>query len=96
MNKVFLVGAGPGDPGLLTCRGRDLLGRADCVLYDHLANEALLALAPERIAYVSCRPASLVRDLQLLGGRYVLETATPVDMIPLTDHIESVSILRRV
>lgn len=47
MNKVFLVGAGPGDPGLLTCRGRDLLGRADCVLYDHLANEALLALAPE-------------------------------------------------
>ena len=47
MTKVFLVGAGPGDPGLLTCRGRDLLLRADCVLYDHLANEALLALAPE-------------------------------------------------
>lgn len=46
MNKVFLVGAGPGDPGLLTCRGRDLLARADCVLFDHLANEALLALAP--------------------------------------------------
>lgn len=58
--------------------------------------EALLALAPERIAYVSCRPLSLMRDLQLLGDHYVLEEATPVDMIPLTDHIESVSILRRV
>jgi 23S rRNA (uracil1939-C5)-methyltransferase len=58
--------------------------------------EALVALGPERIAYVSCRPLSLMRDLQLLGDRYVLESATPVDMIPLTDHIESVSILRRV
>jgi 23S rRNA (uracil1939-C5)-methyltransferase len=58
--------------------------------------EALVALAPERIAYVSCRPLSLVRDLQQLGDRYVLEEATPVDMIPLTDHIESVTILRRV
>jgi uroporphyrinogen III methyltransferase/synthase len=46
MSKVYLVGAGPGDPGLLTCRGREVLSRADCVLYDHLANDALLAIAP--------------------------------------------------
>jgi uroporphyrinogen III methyltransferase/synthase len=46
LNKVYLVGAGPGDPGLITCRGRELLARAGCVLYDHLANKALLALAP--------------------------------------------------
>lgn len=57
--------------------------------------EALAALAPERIAYVSCRPGSLLRDLQLLGDRYVLEEATPVDMIPLTPHVESLCILRR-
>ena len=44
--KVFLVGAGPGDPGLITVKGRDVLARAGCVLYDHLANDALLALAP--------------------------------------------------
>jgi len=41
--KVFLIGAGPGDPGLITVRGAELLGRADVVLYDGLANEALLA-----------------------------------------------------
>lgn len=43
---VFLVGAGPGDPGLLTLRGQDALRRADVVLYDYLANPQLLEHAP--------------------------------------------------
>jgi len=46
MKTVYLVGAGPGDPDLITCKGRGILERADVVLYDHLANEALLRLAP--------------------------------------------------
>jgi uroporphyrinogen III methyltransferase/synthase len=46
MNKVYLVGAGPGDPELITLKGRRILGIADSVLYDNLANEALLDLAP--------------------------------------------------
>src|ERR1700761_5234884 len=46
MSKVYLVGAGPGDPDLITVKGRKILERADSILYDHLAPERLLDLAP--------------------------------------------------
>lgn len=47
MNKgiVYLIGAGPGDPGLLTIKGRDCLAMADVVVYDHLAGSELLDYA---------------------------------------------------
>jgi uroporphyrinogen III methyltransferase/synthase len=45
--KVYLVGAGPGEPGLLTVRGRECLNRADFVLYDGLADDRLLAWASQ-------------------------------------------------
>lgn len=43
---VYLVGAGPGDPGLITRKGAEILGRADVVVFDHLASPRLLELAP--------------------------------------------------
>jgi uroporphyrinogen III methyltransferase/synthase len=52
---VYLVGAGPGDPGLITVRGQQCLQKADVVLYDYLAN-------PQLLRY--CRPSA---ELHLLG-----------------------------
>ncbi len=53
--SVYLVGAGPGDAGLLTLRGAELLGRADTVIYDLLVNPALLRLARPEAELISRR-----------------------------------------
>ncbi|PID76983.1 MAG: uroporphyrinogen-III C-methyltransferase [Deltaproteobacteria bacterium] len=52
--KVYLVGAGPGDPGLITVRGKYLLERAEVIVYDYLANKKLLrhASADAELIYV--------------------------------------------
>ena len=50
---VYLVGAGPGDPGLLTVRADEVLRRADVVVYDRLSVEALLELAPPHAERIS-------------------------------------------
>jgi uroporphyrinogen III methyltransferase/synthase len=46
--KVYLVGAGPGDPDLITIKGRKALARADVILYDNLASDRLLDYAPSQ------------------------------------------------
>ncbi|WP_404783436.1 uroporphyrinogen-III C-methyltransferase [Altericista sp. CCNU0014] len=44
MGKVYLVGAGPGDPGLMTVKGKALLEHADCIIYDALISPAIIAM----------------------------------------------------
>ncbi|MDA0707133.1 MAG: siroheme synthase CysG [Proteobacteria bacterium] len=43
--EAWIVGAGPGDPGLITLRGHNLIGRADVILYDRLVSESILDIA---------------------------------------------------
>ena len=61
---VYLVGAGPGDPGLLTVRGAEVLSTADIVVHDRLADASLLDLAPARARRidVGMRPDRHQRD----------------------------------
>lgn len=62
---VYLVGAGPGDPGLLTVRGAELLRSADVVIYDRLSASSLLDLAPadaERINVGKRGPGGPTQD----------------------------------
>ena len=56
--RVYLIGAGPGDPDLITVRGADRLNKAEVVVYDRLANPELLALASRQAEhiYVGKRP----------------------------------------
>ncbi|HEX8370412.1 MAG TPA: class I SAM-dependent RNA methyltransferase [Pyrinomonadaceae bacterium] len=51
---------------------------------------ALLKLKPRRISYVSCDPATLARDLNLLTTDYKIESVTAVDLFPQTHHVETI------
>jgi 23S rRNA (uracil1939-C5)-methyltransferase len=57
--------------------------------------QQLLHIAPERIVYVSCNPATQARDIALLSEQYCLVTAQPVDMFPHTSHVENIVLLTK-
>lgn len=59
---------------------------------DQTLLDTLLAMRPKRVVYVSCNPATLARDLNILTeGGYLLKEVQPVDMFPQTVHVESVA-----
>ncbi len=57
--------------------------------------EAIRTYKPKQIAYISCHPPAMLRDLTLLRDMYDIYTIIPIDMFPRTWHIEMISILKR-
>ncbi len=72
--RVALVGAGPGDPDLITVRGRGLLRRADVVVYDRLIDRRLLALAPPGARRIFAGKA---------GGHHLIDQGAINDLLVL-------------
>ena len=73
-------------------------GRPDVVVTDppragmhEKVLEQLLQMAPRKIVYVSCNPATQARDLQMLSSRYRVCRIQPVDMFPHTQHVENIA-----
>ncbi|MBR2067586.1 MAG: 23S rRNA (uracil(1939)-C(5))-methyltransferase RlmD [Solobacterium sp.] len=57
--------------------------------------DAIVKIAPKRLVYVSCDPATLARDIKYLEGKYDVEEIQPVDMFPQTTHVETIVLLQR-
>ena len=56
--------------------------------------DVLLRIAPERIVYVSCNPATQARDIELMKDKYETTKVQPVDMFPQTHHVENIALLK--
>ncbi len=56
----------------------------------------ILSVAPPRVVYVSCNPATMARDCALMNDLYNVDHITPVDMFPQTYHVEAVGVMTRV
>jgi uroporphyrinogen III methyltransferase/synthase len=82
---VYLVGAGPGDPGLLTRRGEELLRRADVVVYDRLASPALLDVVPPgaELVDVGKAPGRVEMAQEQINELLVARGAAGLDVVRL-------------
>ena len=82
---VYLVGAGPGDPGLLTRRGAELLERADVVVYDRLASPTLLGLVPAgaELVDVGKAPGRVAMQQEQINELLVARGAAGLEVVRL-------------
>ena len=62
---------------------------------DNNSIENLLKVHPKKLVYISCNPATLVRDLAKMEGKYEIKSIIPVDMFCFSHHIETVCVLER-
>ena len=53
----------------------------------------ILAIEPKKVIYISCNPATFVRDVKILSEKYDMKKVQPVDMFPFTSHVECVAVL---
>ena len=60
---------------------------------DNKSVENILKISPKKIVYISCNPASLVRDLAKLEEKYEINKIKPVDMFPYSKHVEVCALL---
>ena len=60
---------------------------------DNRSVENILKIMPNRFVYISCNPATLVRDLAKFEEMYEIKSIQPVDMFPFTSHVECVAVL---
>lgn len=75
--------------------------KADVVMFDpprkgldKKSIDNILNIRPKKIVYISCNPATLIRDLADFENEYDIKTIIPVDMFPFTSHIECCSVLQ--
>lgn len=62
---------------------------------DNTSINNILSIKSKRLVYISCNPATLVRDLAKLEEMYEVEEIVPVDMFPFTSHVECVALMGR-
>ena len=60
---------------------------------DKTSTENILKIKPKKLVYISCNPATLVRDLAALEEVYEIKKIKPVDMFPFTSHVECIAVL---
>ena len=61
---------------------------------DNTTINNILAVEPKKVVYISCNPATMVRDMKLLEEKYEVNEIQPVDMFPFTSHVECVAVLQ--
>ena len=64
IGKVYLIGAGPGDPQLITVKGLELIKKADVIIYDFLVNKKLLAFAKKEAELICAGKSPLHHSME--------------------------------